>query len=211
MTEIINDAEVLASEAKKPGVFNILNVLRDRGLPKDVVSIIIDDAKAYDAAKIKERIEELMSSDDDDINDEVEKLESDLSKITEELNSNRYAVHITGISEGKRDQLLKDALEKYPQEFDEQKHPFTGETTKIEIDSPEREEFFTDNLWVSSIENIVAPDGSEQSALDYNTVRQFRSLLSVVSNAAITQAIEKLRVSTAIFVMSADEDFLAKS
>lgn len=200
----------LAEEAKKPGAFNILNVLKDRGLPKDVVSIIIDDETAYRAAKVKAKIDELLGSDKDDINDEVKALESELEELVSQLNENRYEIHITGITEGKREKLVDAALEKFPREFEEDKNAFTGETTKKEIESQEREEYFTDLLWVESIEKIVAPDGSEQLDITEEFVTDFRQLISIPTNAAITQAIEKLRVATAMFIISVDEDFLAK-
>ena len=210
MTDVIEEAAALADEAKKPGVFNILSVLKDRGLPRDVVQVVLDDALAYDAAKIQERINELMSSDAEDINDEVASLQAKLDVMKDELNANRYAVHITGITEGKRDELVKRSLEKFPMEYDEQKNAFTGETIKRELESSEREEFFTNLLWVASIDKIVAPDGSEQAGIPESDISEFRAMLPIIANSNITQAIEKLRVASAMFVMSADEDFLAK-
>lgn len=213
MTEenIVDDAKALAEEAKKPGVFNILEVLKERGLPKDVVSIILDDETAYAAAKLKERIDELMNSDTaEDITVEVNKLQAELEPLVKKLNENRYQVYITAISEGAREKLVAQAVEKFPYEYDEEKNPFTGEAKKTEKPSPEREEFFTDLLWVDSIEKIVSPDGAEQALIDLEFVKQFRELISVPTNASITQAIEKLRVATAMFIMSTDEDFLAK-
>ena len=200
----------LAEEAKKPGVFNILNVLKERGFPTDVVSIIIDDNTAYAAAKVKARIEELMASEVDNINDEVKSLESKLEKLVEKLNSERYEIHITGISEGQREKLVEKALEKFPKEFKEDKNPFSGEVTRTEIESEEREQYFTNLLWLDSIQKIVAPDGSEQDTIDESFIEQFREMISLPSNSSITQAIEKLRIATAMFIISTDEDFLAK-
>lgn len=206
----VNKIDELVEEVKKPGTFNILSVLKDGGLPTDTVSIILDNKKAYRAAKLQERIEELMSSDADNINDEVNDLQKEFDAIVEELNANRYTVHVTGITEGERDKLAKLALDKFPKEFEESKNPLTGEVTRKDIDSPEREEYFTNLLWVASIKKIVSPDGDEQNVVDLEFVEEFRTLISIPTNAAITQAIEKLRVATAVFIMSTDEDFLAK-
>lgn len=206
----VNKIDELVEEAKKPGTFNILNVLKDGGLPRDTVAIILDNKNAYKASKIRERIEELMASDVENINDEVKDLQEQLDALVADLNANRYTVHVAGITEGERDKLAKLALDKFPQEYQETKNPLTGEVTRKELDSPEREEYFTNLLWVASIEKIVSPDGDEQNVSDLEFVEEFRKLISIPTNAAITQAIEKLRVATAVFIMSTDEDFLAK-
>lgn len=201
----------IVDEAKKPGVFNILDAIKDRGLPKDVVSIIVDDVTAYKAAKVKEQIDEIINSSEETIDqDKLTELQGELDSLKTELNANRFLFHISGISEGKRDELAKKAYEAFPREFEEQKNPFTGEITKKEIDSEERDEYMTRMLWAASIEKIVAPDGSEQTGIDESFVQELRGSLSIPATAAIMQGIERLRIATAVFVMSVDEDFLAK-
>lgn len=208
--EVIEKAAELADQAKKPGVFNILNVLRERSYPTDSVSVILDEDIAYKAAITKNVIDNLMNSDVENINDDVKKLQADLDALVEQLNNSRYVFNITGISEGRREELMDESLEKFPIEFDLTKNPFTGKEDKAEIPSPERDEYFTDLLWIESIIDIVAPDGSVQAGVDADTVHEFRSLLPVTANAAITQAIDNIRIATGVFILTTDEDFLAK-
>ena len=58
---------------------------------------------------------------------------------------------------------------------------------------------------------ITAPDGSEQDGISVEDASELRRSLPIASASKITDAIEKMRVATAVFMLSVDEDFLAKS
>lgn len=210
--------EELVEEAKKPGTFNIVNVLKGRAYPSDVINVYLEEQAAYDAAEISERILELEEEDavsgfqlSKDLKKELEDLNAERASLVEKINSQKYLVKITGISEGKRDELLKEALKKFPMEYEEVKNPITTEVVKNEIPSQERNDLFTEMLWLEHITSITAPDGSVQESFTIEDVRDIRSNLPISATGAITEAIEKLRVSTAVFLMKVDEDFLAKS
>lgn len=210
MTDIIEDAIELSEQAKAKGTFNILDVIRDNGLPKDVVSIVVDENSAYSAFKLEEQLQELMESEDNVSQSEVDEIRSKISAIVETMNASRHTVHIKGISEGKRSELIELSLEKFPREYREKKGAIASITEEVEVQSPERDEYFTDLLWKESIEKIVAPDGREQNEITMDFIREFRSAISLPINAKITTSIEKLRIGTAAFIATADEDFLAK-
>lgn len=209
--KIIEDAVKLVEEAKKPGTFSIINVLKERAYPKDEVSIYLDESAGYNASKIREKIEELETSASVEDAEKVKELFKELDSVVEGLQSSKYIFTISGISEGLRDDIYEDALTKFPLEYEESKNPFTGEVTKKELDSKERDRYFTDLLWHSSIKKITDPAGNVQDKISLEDVNQLRELLPLAGIAAITQSIEKLRMSTAIFMSSVDEDFLAKS
>lgn len=210
--------EELVEEAKKPGTFNIVNVLKGRAYPSDVINVYLEEQAAYDAAEISERILELEEQDavsgfqlPKDLKKELEDLNAKRDSLIEKINSQKYLVKITGISEGKRDELLKEALKKFPMEYEEVKNPITTEVVKNEIPNQERNDLFTEMLWLEHITSITAPDGAVQDSFTIEDVRDIRSNLPISATGLITEAIEKLRVSTAVFLMKVDEDFLAKS
>jgi len=209
--KILDEALELAKEAKKPGTFSIVNVLKDRAFPAETVNVYLDEQSAYDASKIQERIDELAkSSAEEDIN-LAQKLSEERDVIISKLEQSRYVFHITGISEGKRNEIQEECLEKFPMEYEESKNPFTGEIVKQEKENKARDRYFTNALWAASITKIVDPQGNEQESLTMDDVASLRELLPLAAAGAITQSIEKLRISTAIFMASVDEDFLAKS
>lgn len=212
--EIIESVEA----AKAPGTFNIVQVLQDRGYPKSIVEIYMDEAAMYEMSTLSEQLEELDSL-------VSKKAETEKQKATREdllakrndayskLLASKYLVHLTGISEGKRDEFYKQAVKKYPVEYQAQNGISSLLGTdggRTEKDSPERDALFTDYLWQGHIEKIVNPDGDEQTEFAYSTIRTMRESFPLNAMVKINEAIEKLRAATAIFTLETGEDFLAR-
>ena len=201
-------------KAKTPGTFKILDVIQGRGYPEQVVRIYLDEATAYQAALVKEELEELDGKPNSSIN---EKKRADLIEkqedLIEELQKSMFTFHLSGISESKREEIYNQAKKKYPIEYEKPSDliALTGQKQeRVEKESPERDTLFTELLWAESIQRIVSPEGDEQERMTYSEVKQMRGLLPLASSAALNSAIEKLRVSSAIFMSQVNEDFLAK-
>lgn len=198
--------EELVEEAKQPGTFNIIEVLKGRSHPVDEVSVYLDEKTAYEAAMLKVK---LGATDSKSV--EYAKIEKQIDELVAKLESEKYIFVITGISEGRREEIYNEAVKKFPVEYDESSNPFSGEKTKEEIENPERDRMFTSSLWCEHISKIVAPNGAEQTKLTVQDVNALRATLPIAATGTINQAIEKLRAATAVFMLSVDEDFLAKS
>jgi hypothetical protein len=213
MPEVLDEANALAEEAKKPGVFNILDVVKGRGYPSEDVNVYLDESVAYEAAIIKEKIDELEPRiiDSQEAAAQVVKLEKQLAPIMERLKESKYVFTISGIPEGIREDLLNQATEVYPVEYTESKNPFSGELTRAENENTERDRLFTNLLWKKHITKITAPDGSVQENLDDETVIELRRSLPIAGIGLINQSLERVRISSAIFLSKVNEDFLAKS
>lgn len=209
--KIIADAAKLAEEAKKPGTFSIINVLKERSYPIEEVNVYLDEQAAYEASKLQDKIDEITKSTDMQAHEAAEVIAAERDAAIAKLEKSKYVFTISGMSEGKRDELQELSVEKFPMEYEESKNPFTGETTKAEIDNKQRDRYFTNLLWVESIKKIVNPEGDVQDGVSISEVESLRELLPIAGISSITQSIEKLRISTAIFMSNVDEDFLAKS
>lgn len=208
--------EEMASAAKQPGIFNIIDVLNNRGYPKDEVEIVLDDNLVYAAAKLDESVKELDKKlDFDPDNAELvasrEELIALRDKAVQAITDSKYVFTITGISEGKRDEMLNEVEEAFPVKYEETTNPLTGKVTREEISDPERNKLYSAKLWSAHIEKIVAPDGNVQDGVNEVEAEALRKLLPIAASAKISEAIEKLRVATAMFIFGADENFLAKS
>jgi hypothetical protein len=81
----------------------------------------------------------------------------------------------------------------------------------VEIQNPDRDRYFTGLLWQAHIKKIVDPQGNEQEGITVEDAFELRRSLPLASIGKITEAIEKMRAATAVFMMTVDEDFLAKS
>lgn len=215
------DIQEIVETAKAPGKFNIVDVVKGRSYPTDEIEIFIDEQVAFRAAELDEKINKISESLDkkkslskkeiDDIMKQRDEIMSAKEKIVEEMGGSRYIFHIMGISEGDRQDLFDQAVAKYPIKEDKTRNPFTGQMEKNEVESPERDRFFTDLLWQAHIKKIVAPDGSEQDGISLEDATELRRNLPLASTTKITEAVQKIRAATALFMMSVNEDFLAKS
>jgi len=208
-TEIIEEAAKLVDVAKQPGTFSIVDVLKERAYPKEDVNIYLDEQAAYEASMMNEKIEELKKSNADI--KKIDALTESRDEVISKFEKSKYVFSITGISEGLRDDIQEQSLEKFPMQYEEDKNPFTGEVTKKELEDKERDRYFTNLIWHESITKIVDPSGSVQEKISLEDVESLRQFLPIACIGAITQSIEKLRMSTAMFMLSVDEDFLAKS
>ena len=215
-----DEQEILESvkAAKAPGVFNIVDVLQDRGYPESTVEIYLDESTIYELSTIKENLEELDNSIGKKVETEKQKAQREelLTKrdeLNEKLLASKYTVHLSGISEGRREEFYRNAIKKYPVQYEAPNGIsglLSGDQQKTEKDSPERDALFTDYLWQGHIKKIVNSDGDEQVDFSYSTIRTMRETFPLSAMIKINEAIEKLRASTALFTIETGEDFLAK-
>jgi hypothetical protein len=201
--------------AKARGTFKIIDVLANRGYPKQDVKIYMDEDSAYKASIIKEELEKIdLDLSSGKSNPVLEKKRDELIAEQEvyidNIRKSIFTFHLVGISEGKREELFSKSKKKYPIEYEKNQDILRGETKVTEKDSPERDSLFTDYLWLEHIQSITDEEGSVHQDLRYEDIRTMRTSLPLAAIAAINQAIEKLRVSTAIFLANTAEDFLAK-
>ena len=207
----IEKIDEIVAEAKAPGTFSILNVLQDRAYPREEVVVYLDEQSAYEASQLQERIDELSRLKSLDIQVDIDVLIAKRDEAVAKLESNKYIFSIIGISEGLRDDLMTEAAEKFPLEYLENKNPLTGEIKREEKENKDRDRLFTNLLWHSQIEKITSADNAIQDKVTIDDVEALRRELPIAATGAITQSIERLRVSTAVFMMTVNEDFLAKS
>jgi len=201
--------------AKARGTFKIIEVLANRGYPKQDVRVYMDEDSAYQASIIKEKLDELdekLASGKS--NPEVEKMRdeliSDQEILFDNIQKSAFTFHLVGISEGRREEVYNKSKKKYPIQYEKNQDILRGETKVVEKESPERDALFTDYLWMEHIDSITDHEGNTQDDINYEDVRTMRTMLPLASIAAINQGIEKLRISTAVFLANTGEDFLAK-
>jgi len=215
----MSEIEEMVEEARKPGKFNIVDVVKERGYPELTVDIFLDEDAAYVATQIESEIKKI--TDQMDANSDIEEIGKltavyeeyieKKNKIIEEMGGSKYTFHLRGISEGRRNDLYDKALQRYPMKYETDRNPLTGESQKKEIESEDRNKYFTDLLWSEYIIKIVSPTGEEQDGISLEDAKELRRSLPIASASKITDSIEKMRVATAVFMLSVDEDFLAKS
>jgi hypothetical protein len=216
----MSDIEEIVNEAKKPGKFNIVDVVKDRGYPKDEINVFIDENVAFRIAEINEAINSISNKMDsagadkktlDKLLKQHEEILNTRQKLLDEMGEAKYVFHLTGISEGSRQDLFDKAVKKFPIKTVTKMNQVTGEMEEKEVENVERDRYFTSLLWEAGISKIVSPDGEEQEGITFEEADELRRILPLASLTTITEGLEKMRAATALFMMSVNEDFLAKS
>jgi hypothetical protein len=199
-------AEKAADAALERSVLNILDVVRDRAYPRHEVTVYMDEQNAWLGSQIDMKLKE----DQKLTVEERAALEDQLDEILAELQKSAYVFKLRGISEERREELLKMCEAEHPYKFTETKNPFTGQVAREEQPNEDRDQMFNDLLWHAHIEAIVGPDGSEQVGLSSESARTLRKNLPIAAATLIGQGIIDVRESTAIFMAKADDAFFPK-
>lgn len=217
----MSDIEEIIEEAKRPGVFNIIDAVKDRAFPKISVDIYLDESVAFIISQLDELLQKTASSMDknkilskkdvDGITKKRDEIIDRKDKLIEEMGGAKYVFHFKGISEGKRQDIYDKTVEKFPIKYDKTRNPYTGKLEKEEIDEVDRDRYFSDLLWEAYVVGIDSPDGESQNGITLEEATELRRSLPAASVAKISETIEKLRIASAAFMMSVNEDFLAKS
>lgn len=212
----VEEIREAVDEAKKPGVFKIVDALKDRSFPKMQVNVSVDEQTAYEANQIKEELSrlDLKWSGKKRPESADRKEEALLAKhevLMDKLRESSFTFHLEGISEGRRAEIYKNAVKRYPIEYDKDIDISTGKMEKTERQNADRDALYTDFLWEACIKKVVNADGDEQVGVSYTDVRTMRDQMPLSATARVNESIEKLRVAAAVFMMEVDEDFLAKS
>ncbi len=212
------DIREAVDEAKAPGTFNIISVLQNRNYPKTEVNVMLDDSLAFEASVVKEKIDAIdraigknkMSQKQQD---ERESLINEKEALLDKMAACFYVVEISGISEGVREEAYAEAKKRYPIEYESSNNIselLSGDSKRVEKESPERDSLFTDFLWQKSIQKVTDPQGNVQTEFPFAAIKSMRNQFPISAILRINNAIEQMRSASATFVMETGEDFLAK-
>jgi len=208
------------SKAKKPGTFSIVKVVKERGYPKDSVNVYLNEDLAYQVAQVNEAIDTIgkemdtAGADPKVLNEFMSRRDAifeNRDALLAQMSAEKYVFHVKGMSEGQRQDLFDKAVEAYPIVIIQKLDQVTGEFGDVEVESVERDRLFTTLLWEHSIEKIVTFDGDVQEGITEEDAWELRRSLPLAALTNITESIERLRIATSVFLLTVDEDFLAKS
>jgi hypothetical protein len=217
----MSDVEDMVKEARKPSKFKIVDAVKDRAFPELSIDVYLDESVAFMISELDETLEEIGNSADrkkaltkkeiDDFEKRRNEIIDRKDKLVEEMGGAKYVFHLKGISEGARQDIYDKTVEKFPVKYEKNRNPYSGALEKDEIDNVDRDRYFSDLLWEAYIVKIVSPDNEEQDGVSLEESTELRRSLPTASVGKISEGIEKLRIASAVFMMSMNEDFLAKS
>jgi hypothetical protein len=196
-------AEELAAEASERGTFSFIDRLRGRNYAKDDVVVYLNEDLGYKLYNLEEDLRVAAA-------DRVPEIEEKIKALREELAPEAYTFHMHGISNKKYDQLIDEAVEQFPEEFEEIVNPFTGEKSKQTIPSEDRNKLFTTKFWAACLDSIEFADGSVADDDKEAIVSAFKEEAPLAAIGRVSATINKLRLATDWIEYTEDEDFLAK-
>lgn len=198
-------AEELAAETTEPGTFSFIERLRGRNYAKDTLVVYLNEELGYE---LNELVTEL--KDGDSVNaDAVTKLEADIAAKIEELKPYAYTIELTGISNERYNELVAEAAEKYPYQYEET-NDILGRPEKVLTENEDRQEFFTALLWLSNIRSITDASGNTADDVGPDLVAELQNTAPLAVIHRINDTVSKLRLATDWIEYTQDEDFSAK-
>ena len=217
----MSEVEDMINEAKSPGVFSIIEAVKDRAFPESSADIYLDESLAFMISELDEALARMSNQADgkkvfnkkelDEFEKRRDELVAKREKLVKDIGGAKYIFSFKGISEGMRQDIYDKAIEKFPITHEKNRNPFTGQLEKEQIENLDRDRLFSDLMWEANIVKIESPDGDVQNGISFEEATELRRNLPAASVAKISEAIERLRIASAAFMMSINEDFLAKS
>ena len=161
------------------GEWDLGEVLTERPQPKDEVVVYLNEVAAYAKSKLRE----LHSITTD--SKELKEIEGQLEGIEKDLEASRYTVHLTGIPSRMTENLVSEALHKFPLKLD-----FMGRDDPI--NALDRMKHQNNLLWNAQITSVVNPSGKSKKSWSIEETQAFATGLPVSVQNAIDAKIKEL-------------------
>lgn len=193
-------AEEIAREASTPTKFSLIDRLRNRNMPTDVVSIYLDEAAGYDLVEIDK---ELATEKDAE---RVAALEAERADAKARVLESEVKVTMRAITTERWDELVEESRKKFPVKYEKVMNPLTGKASKEEIESPDRDDYFLNLFLGESLVRVDEPGGYDDE-IDAQWFKDFKSFAPMNAVRRLIDTAYKLRMVTEWMDGIEDEDF----
>lgn len=207
-------AKAAAEAATTPTTFNFAEAVLDRSYPSITVPVYLNEKsiQRWISAVREQNALELRIANSKEPSVEqakaLEKSDTEISRLAEELRGERYIVTIRGISPEKQQQLEAKSLEEFPREFEDSVHPISGAVVKTEKSSEKRDEYFATLLRQAHLVSVTAPNGAmDTDFADLEKVRVTWANLPLLARAKVDEAINESTITVDFYREIADEVF----
>jgi hypothetical protein len=199
MTEF--DAERVANDMSKPGKFNLVERLQNRGMPTEDVDVYLDEKNGWNLLRLEEKHNEAKKKE------ELAEIEAAIARVKRALADSKYVFTLQGVSNERYDELIKQAEDAYPVEYEEHVNPLTAEKIKTPIDNEDRDRLFNNIFLADVITKVTDPDGGVDDEITVESVEFIKRLAPLDAIARITRLAFQMRMATAWMDSVQDEDF----
>lgn len=170
-------------------------VLAERAQPTDSVTIYLNEKASYAKGKLLEA----HSRETD--KEALKLIDTELSKVEEDLEKRKYVVNITAVPSRMREDIASRALADFP-----------IKANMFGQDDPEnamlRNRHQNDLVWAAQIVSVVNPAGAVKSDWTIEEIQKFSAALPVAVQESIDKAIRELTLASEKFTVgSKNTDF----
>lgn len=194
--------EEIALDQSTPGKFNFIERLKGRNLPREDVTIYLDEEAGYALGLLEELI-----ADEKKDSPKLKELEAQRAAAKQAVADSGYVLTITGMTNERYDELVERAEESFPVEYETINNPLTGEKWKKRLDSDDRDALFNDLFLAESIAKVTDPDGDVDDDITPEFVVQFRNLAPLDGIRRVVAKAFKMRMASEWMDEIQNEDF----
>lgn len=197
--------EAAAEAQSQPGTFSFVERLQGRGFPTSKVKVYLDEANGFKRTQLAIKAESPGLKPEEKV-----ALEKQIEELDAVIAQSRYIFELHGFDPDRYDEVIDEAYEQFPAEYEVSLNPFSGAKTKEEVDNPDRSEYLLAALWRESIKKITDANGNEDtSPLDFDTAFRMRQTFPIDGRRKIDTRIQELRLGSQWMDSIQDEGFLA--
>jgi len=196
--KIIEETLELVREAQKPGVFNLADVIKDRGYPQKDVSIYIDGEAAFQLVELEDRMQALSESQKS--TEDYTKLEEAATALAERLQSSKLTFIMRGVGQGVVERITEKADKLYKKSSDEDEY------------ASEWFRYYVTSLVASNVVRVTDSDGNvDEREFGFDEMLEIRNNIPAEAWGVLVNTMQKLTLATGYFKGLTDAGFLPKS
>src|SRR5690349_6105667 len=114
------DPQAAAEAQSQPGTFSFVERLQGRGYPHSTVKVYLDEATAF------ERNELALRAGTAESIEQAKQIEEKIEELDRKLAQSRYLFELHGFSPERYDEVIDEAFEQFPAEYETSINPFSG-------------------------------------------------------------------------------------
>jgi len=209
------DIDESAEDVVTPANFSFYDMMAGVSYPKDVITISLDEAAAYDAAKIVEDFEktDVSSLTPTQAKKAAKDFEARIAEVTERVSRKSATFHLTGVSSD----LVESAKESVDDMFMDKRRQRKLADGSLQKYLPEDQmqpymRMLNATIYALYIEKVVYNEnGVTFVAPDPDMIAHFYDTAPDGAKAKLSEGIQKLRVEAGQYESYLDEGFFQKS
>jgi hypothetical protein len=189
----MTDFDALVTEATNPRTFSVLDAIKSRSYPQDIVTVYTDVNSAYDIHRIEEKIADLTDAD------QINALDQVIAEFKDKIKASALTFRMRGLPREQIDAINDEAHLKFP---------WTDKTAPDPVDRGIGGEWVNRSFIAAHIVDVTDADGNVDShKWNADEVAVLRGRLPDESFLALIRLMQELSFAATYFDASVTPDF----